>query len=200
MTPDVTLQDALARRRSRRDFATRPVPLECVQRLIWAAQGVTGDDRGRTAPSAHALHPLRLRLLAGSVGELKPGLYEGGGEDQLPKLLQSGDCRPALQAAALEEQPWVSRAAAVLAFYADMDAVCRHFAEQPPQGERGRRYVYVEAGAAAQNALLQATAEGLGGVLVAGFLDTATAEALGLEPPFIALLYLCFGWPAPETS
>jgi SagB-type dehydrogenase family enzyme len=198
MTSDVSLHDALAARRSVRDFTGRAVPLDTLQRLIWAAQGVTGDDGQRTAPSAHALYPLGLRLVAGKVEGLEAGLYQVAPE-QAPKLLKPGDHRPALQAAALEEQPWVGNAAAILAFCADMEAVTRHFAEQPPLGARGARYVYIEAGAAAQNALLQATAEGLGGVLIAGFEDEATAAALDLAQPFAPLLYLCLGWPAPQT-
>lgn len=194
---DVSLHDALAARRSVRDFAPRALPLDRLQRLFWAAQGVTGADGQRTAPSAHALHPLRLRLVAGNVGGLDAGLYEVSG-DRSPKLLKAGDCRPALQAAALEEQPWVGSAAALLVLCADMAAVKQHFAEQPPLGERGARYAYIEAGAAAQNALLQAAAEGLGGVLIAGFDDEATAAALNLEPPLAPLLYLCLGWPAQE--
>lgn len=196
MTGDISLRDALTRRRSRRDFTAQPVPLDGLQRLVGAAQGITGAGGERAAPSAHALHPLRLRLVAGAVEGLAPGLYDVTDGAEPPTLHKAGDCRAALQAAALEEQPWVGGAAALLAFYADMDAVCRHFAEQPPKGERGLRYVYLEAGAAAQNALLQATAEGLGAVLVAGFQDRATAEVLDLAPPFAPLLYLCLGWPA----
>ncbi len=199
MATDLPLHDALAARRSVRDFSEKPVPLESLKRLAWAAQGVTGDAGKRTAPSAHALHPLRLRLVAGNVEGLAPGLYDLGGNQPAPKLVKTGDPRPALQAAALEEQPWVGKAAALLAIYADLDEVTRHFAEQPPLGERGARYLYIEAGAAAQNTLLQATAEGLGGVLVAGFQDAATAQVLGLEAPLAPLLYLCLGWPAQEA-
>jgi len=194
----ISLHDALAVRRSLRDFAGRAVPLELLQRLVWAAQGVTGEDGKRTAPSAHALYPLGLRLVAGTVEGLDAGLYEVDAA-QAPRLLKPGDHRPVLQSAALEEQPWVGNAAAILALCADMEAVTRHFAEQPPPGARGARYVYIEAGAAAQNALLQATAEGLGGVLIAGFEDQPTAQALGLAPPLAPLLYLCLGWPAPQT-
>ncbi|WP_193369281.1 SagB/ThcOx family dehydrogenase [Pelagibius marinus] len=194
MTSDLSLQEALAARRSNRDFTGRAVPLESLQRLVGAAQGVTGAEGQRTAPSAHALYPLGLRLVAGEVEGLEAGLYEVEAE-QAPRLLKAGDLRPALQEAALEEQPWVGGAAAILAICADMEAVRQHFAEQPPLGERGSRYVYIEAGAAAQNALLQVAADGLGGVLVAGFDDQATAEVLGLEAPFAPLLYLCLGWP-----
>jgi SagB-type dehydrogenase family enzyme len=198
MTGDSSLHDALAARRSLREFTGRAVPLETLQRLVWAAQGMTGDEGRRTAPSAHALYPLGLRLVAGEVEGLDAGLYEMTPEEA-PRLLKAGDHRPALQAAALEEQPWVGKAAAILAFYADMEAVTRHFAVQPPPGARGARYAYIEAGAAAQNALLQATVEGLGGVLIAGFEDGATAQALGLAPPFAPLLYLCLGWPTPQS-
>ncbi|MEO3430229.1 SagB/ThcOx family dehydrogenase [Pelagibius sp. CAU 1746] len=198
MTSDLSLQDALAARRSVRAFAARAVPLETLQRLVRAAQGATGAEGQRAAPSAHALYPLSLRLVAGNVEGLEAGLYEVTPEDA-PRLLKAGDHRLALQAAALEEQPWVGSAAAVLAFHADMEAVTRHFAAQPPPGARGARYVYIEAGAAAQNALLQAAAEGLGGVLIAGFEDGATSQALGLAPPLAPLLYLCLGWPAPQS-
>lgn len=196
MTSDLTLQAALTARRSARDFSERAVPLESLQRLVWAAQGVTGAEGRRTAPSAHAVYPLHLRQVAGKVEGLEAGLYEVEA-DQAPKLLKPGDHRPALQAAALEEQPWVGGAAAVLAFYADLEAAKQHFVKQPPTGERGARYVYIDAGAAAQNALLQVTAEGLGGVLIAGFEDEATAVALDLAPPLAPLLYLylCLGWP-----
>lgn len=195
MMDKVTLHDALAARRSCRTFTGDPLPLDTATRLLWAAQGVTGTEGHRTAPSAHALYPLCLRLVAGSVEGLDAGLYEAG-PGQAPELLQAGDLRPALQAAALEDQPWVGNAAAVLAFCADMDDVARHFADQPPRGERGARYAWIEAGAAAQNTLLQAAAESLGAVLVAGFDDAATAAALGLEAPLTPLLYLCLGWPA----
>jgi nitroreductase len=112
--------DALDRRRSQRDFTSRPVPHDCRQRLLWAAQRITGEDGKRTAPSAHALHPLRLRLVAGAVDGLEPGLYGVNDGHPTPELLRAGDCRPALQAAALEDQPWVGRAAALLALCADM--------------------------------------------------------------------------------
>jgi SagB-type dehydrogenase family enzyme len=195
MTETVSLHEALSARRSVRDFTGDPVPLQSLVELAWAAQGVTAGDGRRSAPSAHALYPLQMRLIAGKVDGLAPGLYDVGAEKS-PKLLKTGDRRTALQAAALEHQPWVGSAAAVLAFCADMDALNRHFAEQPPRGARGTRYAFIEAGAAAQNALLQAAAAGLGAVLVAGFDDAATAAALGLDAPLAPLLYLCLGWPA----
>ena len=106
------------------------------------------------------------------------------------------DLRRELQSAALEEQPWIGGAAGIITICADFVAASHAFAKQPPLGTRGLRYLYIEAGAAAQNVQLQAASEGLACVLVAGFRDEATAQILGLEAPIAPVLHLCFGWPA----
>ena len=79
--------------------------------------------------------------------------------------------------------------------YADLAAAARAFAEQPPYGMRGVRYAYIEVGAAAQTVQLQAVAEGLGSVLVGGFRDEATAQALSLPAPVTPVALMCLGWP-----
>lgn len=193
---DTTLHHALGTRRSVRDYSSRALPLAALQRLLWAAQGITSADGRRAAPSAHALYPLSLLLAAGNVADLAAGLYAVDDLEQTLTLRKPGDCRAALQAAAIDEQPWISTASAVLTICADMVAATQAFVEQPPYGQRGARYVCLEAGAAAQNVLLQATAEGLGGVLVAGFRDEATAAALNLDTPLTPVAHVCLGWPA----
>lgn len=60
--------------------------------------------------------------------------------------------------------------------------------------------MHTEAGAAAQTISLQAVAEGLGCVLVAGFKDEATAGVLNLEPPLAPVLHMCFGWPSEDQT
>ena len=72
---DTTLAQALTRRRSGRDFQERPISLAALQSLLWAAQGITDESGKRTAPSAHALHPLRLMVLAGRIDGLEAGAY-----------------------------------------------------------------------------------------------------------------------------
>ena len=46
------LMEALASRRSSRDFASGALPLPLLSGLLWAAYGVNRPDGGRTAPSA----------------------------------------------------------------------------------------------------------------------------------------------------
>ena len=100
-----------------------------------------------------------------------------------------------LEAAALEEQPWVGSAAAVIAVAGDVRAITQKFREQPPQGERGARYAQIEAGASAQNMYLQCAASGVAGVLVAGFDDSGVKTALRLPENLEPLILFCAGPP-----
>ena len=97
------LNQALTERRTCRTFTDQPVPLDVVQRLIWAAQGKTGDDGKRTAPSAHALFPLSLLVTIGHMDEQDTGVYKvDSNEKTLVPAIQR-DVRMDLQDAALEE-------------------------------------------------------------------------------------------------
>jgi SagB-type dehydrogenase family enzyme len=194
MMADMSLEEALKTRRTMRAFGDKGIARGVLRRLLWAAQGVTDAAQNRTAPSAHALHPLRLFVLAGNVEGMGAGLYAVDPNNGDLSLGQAGDMRPKLQAAALGDQPWIGAAPLIVTICADMVAATTHFADQPPYGERGRRYAYIEAGAAAQNLMLQATAEGLGTVLVAGFRDEETTEVLGLAAPLAPVLHICIGW------
>jgi nitroreductase len=61
----MSVEEALLKRRSVRDFKDKPITLSEISQLIWAAQGST-DRRGfRAAPSAGALYPLELYVVAG---------------------------------------------------------------------------------------------------------------------------------------
>lgn len=147
-----------------------------------AAQGVTHGDNARTAPSAGALYPLELYLVAGEVRALAPGIYRYvPGKHQLEPVA-TGDLRRQLCAAALAQE-CVAAGAAVFVFTAVERRTTRKY------GPRGVRYVHIEVGHAAQNLALQATALGLGTVTVGAFDDAAVACLLQL-PAGEAPLYL----------
>lgn len=198
--PETTLSQALLQRRTVRDFSDTEIPLKAVQNLLWAAQGITGPEDRRTAPSAHAMHPLRLYLQTNRTAGLGTGLYEVDPFDHSLRQLSSADLRSDLAKAAIGEPPWLMEAACIVIICADMVGPSQAFADQKPFGRRGARYVYLEAGAAAQNLQLQAVAEGLGSVLVGGFNDEATANVLQLQAPLEPVLLLCIGYPAPDAS
>ena len=178
----VSVEAALAGRRSVREYAAAPLSLAEAGQLLWAAQGVTRGGR-RTAPSAGALRPLEVYLLAGSVDGLAPGLYRYRPPGHELVMLRDEDLRAALAAAALgQEQVEDAPAVIVIAAVVERTAV--------KYGQRALRYVHMEVGAAAENVYLQAEALGLGTVFVGAFSDARVGQVLGLasaEQPFSIL-------------
>jgi SagB-type dehydrogenase family enzyme len=170
----VSLEEAIAARRSVRDFAAEPVTLEQAAQLLWAAQGVTDPASGhRSAPSAGALYPLEVYLVAARVDGLAAGVYRyvPAGHQLLPA---GAAADPAALARAALAQDFIARAPVVLVITAVPERTAAKY------GERARRYVDMEAGHAAQNVYLQAAALGLGTVTVGAFDDAAVSEFLGL--------------------
>lgn len=189
-----TFSEILAHRRSVRDFTAEPIPVDKLERLIQVAQRPTGGGPCRAAPSAHSLYPLRLYLTAGRVSGLEVGMYAVDPVSAALALTSSKDLRPLLRSAAFDDQPWIEDAAAIISMYADMETANTHFFSQPPVGRRGERYVLIEAGAVAQNILLQATEMNIATVLVAGFDDDETARVQDLD--CMPLMHICMGMAA----
>ena len=64
---EVSVEEALLERRSVREYGNAPLTLGEVSQLLWAAQGITSEWGGRTAPSAGALYPLEVYIAVGNV-------------------------------------------------------------------------------------------------------------------------------------
>jgi SagB-type dehydrogenase family enzyme len=170
---DVSLEQSLLERRSVRDYSGQPLTLQEISQLTWAAQGLT-DPRGfRTAPSAGGLYPLELYLVAGDVEDLPPGVYRYQPDGHQLVKTGDGDKRAGLAEAALEQE-WVEEGAVDFVFTAVYERTTGKY------GERGIRYVHMEAGHAAQNLCLQATALGLGAVTIGAFYDEQVSRLLNL--------------------
>lgn len=176
-TGGMALNLALASRRSMREFSDAPLTLAQLSQLLWAAQGVTEASGRRTAPSAGAKYPLELYAV------VKDGVYHYEPREHRLVRTAEGDLHQALAAAALSQQS-VASAPAVFVFAA---VLARTEVKYGP--ERTPRYVAMEAGHAAQNLLLEATALGLVAVPAGAFNNAAVARALSL-PAAEAPLYL----------
>ena len=185
---DVSVEAAIRERRSVREFSKRALTLADVAQLLWAAQGITSRDGGRAAPSAGALYPLELYLVAGDVDSLPAGVYHYRPERHRLTLAADGDHRKALAAAALG-QSWVRRAPAVLVIAGVYERSAKKY------GQRARRYTRIETGHAAQNVYLQAVALGLGTVIVGAFEDAEVREVLGLSGNHAPLALMPVGHP-----
>jgi len=163
------LERAIYERRSIREFAPDMLTLEQIGQLLWAAQGITDTVRGfRAAPSAGATYPLVLYIV------IPDGIFRYIPEEHKLVRIREGDHRLALARAALN-QPWVSSATMSIVITARFERTTRRY------GERGIRYVYMEAGHAAQNILLQAVALGLGSVPIGAFYDGEVQKVITCE-------------------
>lgn len=169
-----SIETALRERRSIREYADASILLVDLSQLLWAAQGVTAVGNARTAPSAGALYPLEVYVLAGNVADLPAGIYHYRSREHTLARTIEGDKRNALMHAAFG-QLFVQDAAAVIIIAAVYERTIAKY------GTRGLRYVHMEAGHAAQNISLQAVALQLGTVPVGAFADEAVKQVVQLN-------------------
>ncbi len=185
---DVPVERALAMRRSVREYADAPLSLASVAQLVWAAQGMTDPAGYRTAPSAGALYPLELYVVAGEVVGLEAGIYRYVPARHRLVRHAGGDPRSAVARAALL-QGWIADAPAILVLAGVTERSAGKY------GDRAPRYVHMEAGHAAQNVYLQAEALGLGTCIVAAFHDGYLKRVLALPEAEAPLALLPVGTP-----
>ncbi len=174
---DMTVQQALRARRSRRDYSGNALGLPEISALLFAAQGITKEDsswRFRTAPSAGALYPFDIYLFAHDISQLDPGIYLYNVRSHELAQHREGDFRRSLSEACLFQR-MVSQASLVIVMAAVFARTTKKY------GDRGYRYVYIEAGCISQNIYLAAESMGLGTVAVGAFFDDRLNTLIGLD-------------------
>lgn len=182
---EMSIEEAIKGRRSERNFRDRPLNIEQVSQLLWAAQGITEDEGfKRAAPSAGATYPLDVYLVVGDKGVdgLQAGIYHYQVREHALRLVQGGDVRMPLATACLR-QMFIADAPIVIVITAEYTRTTGRY------GERGIRYVHMEVGHAGQNIHLQAEALGLGTVVIGAFVDEEISRLLhlpkGHEPLYV---------------
>ncbi len=180
---NVSLEEALNKRRSIRDFSETGLELDKISQLLWAGQGITQKISGyRTSPSAGALYPLDLFLIK------EDGAYHYQPVGHRLERLIRDDIRKELSKSCLD-QSFVSEAPVSIIITAVYERTTVKY------GERGIRYVHMEAGHSCQNILLQATALGLGAVPVGAFYDDSIKKLLDLPTYYTVLYVIPVGFP-----
>ena len=181
----VSVEEAIHKRRSRRAFAARELTLAQLGQILWCAQGIT-DPKGRkrAAPSAGATYPMEIYVAVGarSVEGLGAGIYRYDPPSHSIEKTGDGDVRALIASAALGQE-FLTQAPVDILVVANYDRTTDHY------GERGVRYVHMEAGHIGQNVHLQAEAMGLGTVMVGAFSDEQVGGVFGL-PATLSPLYL----------
>lgn len=177
----VSIEEALKKRRSIRQYKNQAISLQQIAQLLWAAQGITSETGFRTAPSAGALYPLEIYLIARNVKNLSTGVYHYKPQKHTLEKLKEGDVSLQLTKAALGQQA-VKSSAANIVIAAVFSRTLKKY------GKMGKRFVFMEAGHAAQNIYLQAVSLNLATVSIGAFDNTQVRKALGIideEPLYI---------------
>jgi SagB-type dehydrogenase family enzyme len=188
----VSIEQTLLKRRSRRYYTDQALTSSQISQILWAAYGITQarDEpyfqfRGglRTAPSAGALYPLEIYLLAGNISDVPAGFYKYLPKMHQLKKINGQDIRSGLAGAALD-QMMIKEAPVVLVYTAVFERTTVRYKE------RGRnRYVPMDIGHSAENVYLQVEALGLGTCAIGAFQDSLVRQVLNLpsveEPMYI---------------
>ncbi len=168
-TGGLSVESALAARRSIRAYTKQPLSVAEVGQLLWAAQGVTSPDGKRTAPSAMHRYPLEIAVVAQHVEGLPNGAYRYVPATHSLEVLTSTKTGTQLLAGATS-QGQVHSAPAVFVIAAVY--------ERMGSGVKNRTWTDYEAGLASENLMLEAVALGLGSVVTGGIDTGAVKEAV----------------------
>jgi SagB-type dehydrogenase family enzyme len=162
----VSVEEAIARRKSRRSFKRTKLTRKQLSQVLWAAE---------KAPSAGATYPLELYVVIGAdcVEDIDAGVYHAEREYSQLELHKEGDLRAALADACLG-QMFIVHAPVSFVIAAEYERTTRRY------GDRGVRYVLIEVGHVSQNIYLECEALGLATVAIGAFYDEEVARVLDL--------------------
>ena len=176
----VSFEEALAKRRSVRQFTDQQLEPAQIGQLAWAGQGITEPVRGlRTAPSAGAIYPIKLYFAT------QEGLFVYNAKEHSLEQTLNLDVRGRLAA--------TNAPCNIIIAGSERDLAVKF------RGE-ANKYMLLEAGHIAQNIQLQAVCLGLGSVPIGGFDARGISRVCKLSRGVEPLLVISVGYPVAETK
>jgi SagB-type dehydrogenase family enzyme len=164
---EITVEEAIAKRKSVRDYQQGKIPLSIVTNVL---------NDSVTINHIHANSSFfDLRLVVGEIDGLSIGMYQYCLENYTLNQYTHNDNRTTLKAASLD-QPWVESAQLDIVF-----SVNTHWVNQQPDPNLYHRILMYNVGMMAQNVYLKCVAHGLGTVVVGAFDDWKVARLLNLS-------------------
>ncbi len=179
---EVSLEEALLKRKSYRRFLNKKLSLEEISQILWAGQGITRGNFFRTVPSAGALYPIELYAV------LEEGVFHYIPHEHALELIKKGDVRYDLMKAALYQE-YILEAPLNVIIAAVFSRTTYKY------GDRGIRYVLFEAGHVSQNIYLQCVSLKLGTVAIGAFYDEEVKRVLSLPKDHDPLYIMPVGYP-----
>lgn len=175
----------LQNRRSLRKYSPEPISLEHLAFMLWASQGSTGQAGKylfRTAPSGGALYPVETYISVHSIKGLAAGLYHFDAEHFALDRLTEQDEAEAVALACLDQRFMAQAPVTFLWTGIFRRAMSKY-------GDRGMRYILLDAGHICQNLLLAAEAIGCGGCPIGAFYDSELNQLLQIDGEEESILY-----------
>ncbi|MCR4440118.1 MAG: SagB/ThcOx family dehydrogenase [bacterium] len=173
------LMAALKARCSTRAFSSKPLPLQVLSNLLWAACGVNRPESGkRTAPTARNMQEIDVYVA------LAEGLYLYNAKEHVLEPVLMQDLR-----AATGRQAFVAEAPVNLIFVSDYDKM----GNIPTEAKDF--YSATDTGYISQNVYLFCASEGLATVVRNMVDKPALAEKMGLRPTQKVILAQTVGYP-----
>jgi len=179
------LPPLLQNRRSLRKYRAEPLSLEQLAFMLWASQGITGQADSylfRTTPSAGALYPVETYISVHSIEGLDAGLYHFDVEHFSLDRLTTNDQAEAVASACLD-QKFMARAAVVFLWTGVFRRAMSKY------GDRGMRYILLDAGHICQTVMIAAEAVGCGGCPIGAFFDSELNHLLQIDGEEESILY-----------
>jgi SagB-type dehydrogenase family enzyme len=171
----ISVEEAIMKRRSKREFRDQKLTTEQISQLLYAAQGINDPEgKKRTVPSAMAIYPLEIYAVCPEA------VYHYIPNGHMIEKVVDGDFRSRMS----------NRTGAGM--YIAITGIFSRFPEK--FGEKSRDFTFMEAGHCAQNILLQAVALGLGAVPTAGFPEKDVSEILNLSTECKPIYVIPVGW------
>lgn len=188
---DASIDEIMIKRRSLRDYSGEPMTLEELSKLLHFCYGKTFchhfDDGTelwfRPAPSAGALYPLEIYPAVFNINNVDKGLYHYNVKKNALEHLKPGDHHQQLFHFCLEKD-FIKLANVIFLITAIFQRT------QHKYGERGYRFILLDAGHLAQNIYLTATGLNLGCVALGGFYDDLINEFIGIDGVNEAVIYV----------
>jgi protease I len=188
LTGPVSLEQALAKCRSVRQFAGRSLDFTQIGQLAWAGQGITGPEEGlQTTSPAGVTYPMKLYFAT------REGLFIYHPDEHSLEETSNQDIRENLAAAALEQEAVADAACDIIVAGSAKELTAKHT-------HKTARYMLMQTGHIAQNIQLQAASLGLGSAATVAFNANQVRRACRLPTNLEPVYIICVGYPAGQTA
>ena len=179
--------DLISKRRSIREYTDEPLSLEQLSFILYSASSISGERMGqklRTYPSAGAKYPIDIYVAVFNAENLEKGLYKYNDTKFQLELLSKGDFREELYEICIEQE-FIKKASVLIIL------VARSLRSTYRYGERGIRYVLMDASYISSNIYLSSTYLNLGSCAIGAFADKGFKNFLNIkgEETFVVLAH-----------